>query len=214
MKDEWHYLEISRGRYLCEMHGGFCDSCDGHHPECQLCEPKKRASWSVNNVDRGLQIVRGLQGRSQRSLTVVTSALGALGVISILGEEHIRSFFANLPGCLQVTMGLSVLLVVASVICYLLSMAHMPVTNSNKFMSKSMAGWEAHIAAFLNTIEFRHKCGSILFSSGVAMFCLSSALGRVSDLLCMSNSVHASPTKEHDNDDYHQGTFRRAAERR
>jgi Ca2+-binding RTX toxin-like protein len=37
---------------------------------------------------------------------------------------------------------------------------------------------------------------------------------RVSDLLCMSNSVHASQTKEHDDNDYHQGTFRRAAERR
>ncbi|MFT6272293.1 MAG: hypothetical protein ACJA0F_001132, partial [Dinoroseobacter sp.] len=28
---------------------------------------------------------------------------------------------------------------------------------------------------------------------------------RVSDLLCMSNSVHASATKEHDNDDDYQG---------
>ena len=37
---------------------------------------------------------------------------------------------------------------------------------------------------------------------------------RVSDLLCMSNLVHASATKEHDNDDDYQGTFRRAAERR
>ena len=39
-------------------------------------------------------------------------------------------------------------------------------------------------------------------------------LRRVSDLLCMSNLVHASATKEHDNDDDYQGTFRRAAERR
>jgi putative transposase len=37
---------------------------------------------------------------------------------------------------------------------------------------------------------------------------------RVSDLLCMSNLAHASPTKEHDNDDDFQGTCRRAAERR
>ena len=42
----------------------------------------------------------------------------------------------------------------------------------------------------------------------------SSSKGRVSDLLCMSNLVHASATKEHDNDDDYQGTFRRAAERR
>ena len=30
---------------------------------------------------------------------------------------------------------------------------------------------------------------------------------RVSDLLCMSNLVHASATKEHDNDDDYQGAF-------
>lgn len=41
-----------------------------------------------------------------------------------------------------------------------------------------------------------------------------SGKARVSDLLCMSNLVHASATKEHDNDDDYQGTFRRAAERR
>lgn len=43
---------------------------------------------------------------------------------------------------------------------------------------------------------------------------ISQSTRRVSDLLCMSNLVHASPTKEHDNDDDYQGTFRRAAERR
>jgi hypothetical protein len=31
---------------------------------------------------------------------------------------------------------------------------------------------------------------------------------RVSGLLCMSNLAHASPTKEHDNDDDFQGSFR------
>jgi len=31
---------------------------------------------------------------------------------------------------------------------------------------------------------------------------------RVSDLLCMSNLVHASATKEHDNDDNFQGLIR------
>jgi hypothetical protein len=36
-------------------------------------------------------------------------------------------------------------------------------------------------------------------------------LQRVSDLLCMSNSAHASPTKEHEDNDDFQGTFRRAA---
>ena len=34
---------------------------------------------------------------------------------------------------------------------------------------------------------------------------------RVSDLLCMSKSVHVSPTKEHDDDDNFQQNFRRAA---
>ncbi|SDP76723.1 hypothetical protein SAMN04488512_13911 [Sulfitobacter litoralis] len=37
---------------------------------------------------------------------------------------------------------------------------------------------------------------------------------RVSDLLCMSNLAHASLTKEHDDNDDIQGSFRRAAERR
>jgi len=36
----------------------------------------------------------------------------------------------------------------------------------------------------------------------------------VSDLLCMSKSAHASPTKEHEDNDDFQGTFRRAVERR
>ena len=39
-------------------------------------------------------------------------------------------------------------------------------------------------------------------------------MGRVSDLLCMSNSVHASLTKEHEENDDYEGSFRRAAERR
>ena len=37
---------------------------------------------------------------------------------------------------------------------------------------------------------------------------------RVSDLLCMSNSVHASKPKEHEDNDDYEGSFRRAAERR
>ncbi len=36
---------------------------------------------------------------------------------------------------------------------------------------------------------------------------------RVSDLLCMSNSVHASLTKEHEDNDDYEGSIRRAAER-
>jgi signal transduction histidine kinase/putative methionine-R-sulfoxide reductase with GAF domain len=39
-------------------------------------------------------------------------------------------------------------------------------------------------------------------------------LARVSDLLCMSNLAHASPTKEHDDNDDFQGTTGRAAQRR
>jgi hypothetical protein len=35
--------------------------------------------------------------------------------------------------------------------------------------------------------------------------------GRLSDLLCMSKMVHASPTKEHDDNDDFQGTTGRAA---
>jgi CBS domain-containing protein len=34
---------------------------------------------------------------------------------------------------------------------------------------------------------------------------------RVSDLLCMSNSVHASSTKEHEGNDDYEGSIRRAA---
>ena len=34
---------------------------------------------------------------------------------------------------------------------------------------------------------------------------------RVSDLLCMSNSVHASSTKEHEDNDDYEGSIRRAA---
>ena len=37
---------------------------------------------------------------------------------------------------------------------------------------------------------------------------------RASGLLCMSNLTHASPTKEHDDNDDFQGSFRRAVERR
>ena len=37
---------------------------------------------------------------------------------------------------------------------------------------------------------------------------------RVCDLLCMSNSVHASKPKEHEDNDDYEGSFRRAAERR
>jgi transposase len=42
---------------------------------------------------------------------------------------------------------------------------------------------------------------------------LAPELMRVSDFLCMSNLVHASLTKEHEDNDDYEGSIRRAAER-
>jgi two-component system cell cycle sensor histidine kinase/response regulator CckA len=56
--------------------------------------------------------------------------------------------------------------------------------------------------------------GGIAHDFNNLLTAISGHCKRESDLLCMSKFTHASATKEHDNYDDFQGTFRRAAERR
>ena len=56
--------------------------------------------------------------------------------------------------------------------------------------------------------------GVLEFADDVAKAAFMGSDARVSDLLCMSNSVHASKPKEHEDNDNYEGSFRRAAERR
>ena len=58
--------------------------------------------------------------------------------------------------------------------------------------------------------DFLQNLGTYLVSQPTQQ-AVRRLLRRVSDLLCMSNSVHASSTKEHEDNDDYEGSIRRAA---
>lgn len=53
----------------------------------------------------------------------------------------------------------------------------------------------------------------VMYPMGSSRWRLLNQVERVSDLLCMSNSVHASLTKEYEDNDDYEGSIGRAAER-
>ncbi|WP_273502617.1 hypothetical protein [Paracoccus sphaerophysae] len=77
------YFQLNRGRYLCSVHGGFCDETDGWAKSCPLCKENDAAVYTVNEVARALTTLNGLQDRSAKAGTVIqalTLALLAAGV--------------------------------------------------------------------------------------------------------------------------------------
>ena len=162
---QWHYLEVNRGRYLCAEHGGFCDSSDGYSKSCPLCSEKTRAAWVNNNLDRTLQIVKNLQSRSQRSLAVVITFVGAFGIAKLFDkQEVIGGVFRTSSGWL---LSSAVFLMIMAIGLYLLSMGHISVVPSGRFEKKTLAEWEEHFAKKLRTLEKRHNSAGGVFAAAL-----------------------------------------------
>ena len=139
MNGPWHYLDVCRGRYLCELHGGFCDSSDNYQSECPLCRKLCNSSedfkiscatWTRNPVDRGLQIMRNLQNRSARNAAIVGGISSTLTVVAVLSGDAgnlISSVADNLFFLFLVSCAIVALLISAGL--FLFSMSHMAVID-------------------------------------------------------------------------------------
>ena len=184
---DWHYLEICRGRYLCQVHGAFCDSSDDYLDRCILCDgdaEKAKNNWRHNHIDRGLQIMRGLQNRSARNAGVVAGLFGVLTAFLLLNKDNIevvREFVERPLLAGSIVFGMMFGLV--SIGFFLSSMAHMPTTTGMgfwglakpSFKSMKMAAWEDYISSSLAKFERRHSIGIYCFSIAVSVVVASIA---------------------------------------
>ena len=168
---EWHYLQVNRGRYLCLMHGGFCDSSDGYTKECPICNKGDKKNWQLNPVDVSLQIVRNLQGRSMKRISIISGATGLFGVFSFFERDKFVLYLKDIDPDSKYFLNVFVILFILSFLCYLVSMNHIKTTKfelgkiyiTSKFSVKTISEWETYMAWRLNMFEWFHKFGNILF---------------------------------------------------
>lgn len=166
---KFHYLLVNRGRYICEQHGSFCDECDGYLQVCPLCKTENidRAKWNTNHIDRLLQIVNGLQKRSQRNMAIVASIVGGIGALKILSEMlettplQINSIWFFVP------LLLAILFFLLSLWLYAGSMGHIKVTEYCSIPAKSVDEWEKDLSIELSKLESRHTCAGNLLAVGI-----------------------------------------------
>ncbi len=178
--DKWHYLEVNRGRYLCVRHGGFCDSSDGYTKECPLCNEaqKKSKNWQVNPIDRVLQVMKNLQSRSTRIISITSGATGLFGLVSIFKKDALSAYFLDLDPSSTNVLILFTIFFLSSFVFYFLSIAHMKTTRAkccrifgeSKFPKKTIDGWEQHIVNRLSWFEDFHFTSNILLAfSGLCL---------------------------------------------
>lgn len=191
----WPYLEICRGRFLCEEHGGFCDSSDNYSRKCPLCckseecDLKEKVEWVANPVDRGLQIMRNLQNRSARNASIVAGLFGLLSAIFLLngGDTKLLGQAFQESAILKVLLGAAIPALL-SLGLFLFSMSHMPTIDKNaeknaKFMIKTCEDWEAHVATHLWRFETSHKLGIYFYIVAVILL----IFGLLAAFLCESS---------------------------
>ncbi len=167
---KWHYLDVNRGRYLCSKHGSFCDSSDNYTTNCPICGECKDF-LELNHLDRVLQIIRNIQGRSMNRFYILYGIVGALGLFSFFNNSTATA----INTAIKLPSGF--LLLLASIcfflafICYLASMAHVRVTRRHfndsifgtaEFEEKTIADWESYMVKRLNKFELAHKAGNWL----------------------------------------------------
>ncbi|MEQ9567922.1 MAG: hypothetical protein RLN85_19290, partial [Pseudomonadales bacterium] len=165
--------EVNRGRFLCSVHGGFCDSVDGYSNVCPICKHNENVSLQVNPVDRSLHIINGLQNRSKRNAALVTAVSGGLASIGVLtklvpGSTEIVS--VSQPWFLA-----SILILVVAVVLYGLSMKHVSITDRKGFKIDSIEGFERYLAGKTRNFECWHNCASTFVA--VAVFCFATSIG-------------------------------------
>ena len=164
----WHYLEINRGRYICEEHGSFCDSSDQYALCCPLCPSDKSEKFSFNPIDRGLQIMRNLQDRSARNASIVAGLFAAMSAMLVFGSSDEGAFINS---SFSKFIAGSMVFGLIALALFLFSMSHMPTIQKrngcNEFMTKKLSSWERHIVIHLRRFENLHICGIWVFGFAV-----------------------------------------------
>ncbi len=172
-KKEWHYLDISRGRYLCLEHGGFCYKSDGHAQKCPMCNGTKELQ--INKISRSLQIIRGLQARSLNRFSILSGIIGVLGLFSFFQSPEFASHVLDIDCPLNILLYSSGVSFLISFICYLISMNHVKTTqwfNPCKFKIQTITKWENYLARNLSLFEALHKIGNMLLCISIVSLIL------------------------------------------
>lgn len=169
MSEEKKYpiTSVNRGRYLCLEHGSFCDSSDNYISYCPLCDDKKakQKTWQINPVDRTLQTLNNLQGRSKRNVALLAGLFGSIGLIR-LSETIANDGFEPFKGSVVLFL-LSIICLLASLGFYGWSMGHVKLNRKNHAPEKTVLGWAKYFSQELGKMEIRHIRAGYAFSTGV-----------------------------------------------
>ena len=171
---KWHYLDISRGRYLCLEHGGFCYKSDGHAKTCPICNDTEKLQ--INKISRSLQIIRGLQARSLNRFSILSGIIGVLGLFSFFQSPELL-IHLRLDDFEKSLFYFSGVFFLASFFFYLISMKHVKTTqwfNPVKFQIKTITQWERYMAFNLSLFEVFHKLGNLFLCSSILLLILFS----------------------------------------
>lgn len=165
---DWHYLDVSRGAYLCSEHGGFCHPSDGNVDRCIACDSEDSNKYSTNPIHRYLRIINGLQGRSKRNLSLLSALVGGIGIIRLIpsDDKFIRTFSST-------SVLLTMALLSGAVAFYAASMSHIPVTENDDLQKKKLHQWEKLFILNLAKMEKNHRRAGILFVTGISIFALT-----------------------------------------
>ncbi len=175
MSEKLHFLEVNRGRYLCSMHGGFCDSSDSYQSKCPACSTDKSIGGSdgplsvasINYVDRVLQIIGNLQQRSLRSVQLITALFGGIAIIELTGN---RAQLVG-TGALEVSgfIVFAACLLIA-LLFYSVSIRHIPVTNDGSLECHTLIEWERKFSLELSNLEWWHRWAGRIFAVAIGSF--------------------------------------------
>jgi hypothetical protein len=186
----YSFLDVCRGRYLCEKHGGFCDGADNYCPKCPVCDRhidrSDEAVWTVNRVDRVLHQVNGLQKRSLRNASLVSTILAGIGAITVLaklvglGESANVGFAIVAVEPIFLQSGLAIL--VLTIGFYAVSMMQLRVVKDGEFTAKPMSVWETELSKRFAAMERWHAGAGISFGFAVLLIFLSLASPAIQNL--------------------------------
>ena len=190
---EWHYLDVNRGRYLCLKHGSFCDSSDNYVKACPLCDGNHKTYWKINHLDRVLQIIRNIQGRSMTRFSILSGIVGALGLFSLFNDNTVTAINTAIKLPSAILLFIASILFFLAFIFYLSSMAHVRVTRRHfkdsifgtaEFEEKTIIAWEAYMVNRLNKFELAHKAGNWLLCFSVGFIILFLFIEFILPLIC------------------------------
>ncbi|WP_370312993.1 hypothetical protein [Sagittula sp.] len=160
---KWHYWELNRGRYVCAVHGGYCDSCDGYAaicPACSVHEPDGAVVVEVNSVDRVLHIINGLQKRSKRNASMAATIFGGTGALALFSRlSDVKVSITIYP--IVLLFGFCVLAL--SISFYAMSMRQIPMVEKGLIPQKTMEDFEVELLSELGTFEKQHAWAGWLF---------------------------------------------------